>query len=337
MVLRVDHDVIKLNHDFLHGREAGSAEKHHGSIKTIRSRWPQTPDMRYLLGLVWMTMVLNGAVKLRFSGSHVLVDGVYVNGQGPYRFLLDTGAEATSVSPELARRGALVAAYRVEVVTLNGKRDAAAAKAAVRLENVTAWEAEVVVQDLGSVRSLDRAVEGVLGQSFLGMFRHRVDYGLGVLTFEEDPESFLGERVPLERLDGALGLREGRLRLVLDSGVGMVTLFGEPPEGFRRRGDVVLDTTSGRGTVPAGELKRMRIGGVELKDVPVVMAGALQETSMNVSRNQRSAIASHGGVCRTVSAQDRQADGLLPLALFRSVYIDPRERWAILNPKPAVR
>lgn len=265
--------------------------------------------MRYMLGLVWMALVLNGAVKLRFSGSHVLIDGVYVNGQGPCRFLLDTGAEATSVSPELARRAGLVAAYRVEVVTLHGTRAAAAAKARLRLENATAWEAEVVIEDLASVRLLDRAVEGVLGQSFLGMFRHRVDYRAGTLTLDEDPAGFEGERIPLERLDGALGLRQGRLRLVLDSGAGVLTLFGEAPEGFRRTGDAVLGTATGRRAVMAGELKRMRIGSVVLHDVPVAVAGV----------------------------QDRQADGLLPLALLGSVYIEPREGWAILNPKSAVR
>lgn len=265
--------------------------------------------MRYLLGLFWMSIALNGAVTLRFSGSHVLVDDVYVNGRGPYRFLLDTGAESTSVSPELADRLGLVMDYRVQVVTLNGSRHTCATKANITLGNAAAREAEVLVQDLSRAQSLDPLVVGVLGQSFLGRFRHRIDFRARTLTFAEDPALFLGKRLSLERLDGGFAIWEGRRRLILDSGAGMLTLFGDVPPDFRHHRDAVLGTTTGSRKVPVGELSALRIGEALLRNVPVAVAGA----------------------------QDREADGLLPLALFRSVYIDPLEGWVILNPRRAVR
>lgn len=39
---------------------------------------------------------LFGAVKMQVRDGHPIVDGVYVNGNGPYRFLVDTGRMSTS-------------------------------------------------------------------------------------------------------------------------------------------------------------------------------------------------------------------------------------------------
>lgn len=262
--------------------------------------------MRYLLGLIWMAVFANGAVPLRFSGSHVLVDDVYVNGEGPFCFLLDTGAEATSVSPRLASRLGLQAQYAVEVFTLSGRHKAGAAKANVTLGNASALEVEVLVQDLGAARNLDRRMEGVLGQSFLSRFRHLIDYANTRLTFECAPDSMSGVRIPVERVDGGWAVRTGDRRLVLDSGTGTLTLFDGAAEGFRLRGTVEVATMTGRHKAKLGTVPTLRVGHVELRDVPVVLAGE----------------------------QRRDAAGLLPLALFRAVYVEPREGWVILDPVP---
>ena len=41
-------------------------------------------------------------VPLTLAGGHILVDGVYVNDQGPFRFLLDTGAMGGGPTRRLA-------------------------------------------------------------------------------------------------------------------------------------------------------------------------------------------------------------------------------------------
>ncbi|MBL8232628.1 MAG: aspartyl protease family protein [Bryobacterales bacterium] len=262
--------------------------------------------MQFLLGLIWMAVMANGVVPLRFSGSHVLVDGVYVNGEGPFRFLLDTGAETTSVTPRLASRIGLQTPYAVEVFTLTGGHAAAAGRADVTVGDAVALQTEVVVQDLALAKGLDQRVEGVLGQSFLGRFRHLVDYANARLSFQP-PRPPQGVRMPIERADGGWVVRAGGRRLLLDSGSTALILFAREAQGFRPNGTVELSTVNGRRNAAFGRLRELCMDGLRLRDLPVVLAGAVK----------------------------RDADGLLPLALFRSVYVDPMERWVILDPVSA--
>ncbi len=54
---------------------------------------------------------LSGAVKLQILEGRPLVVGVYVNGHGPYRFLLDTGANVNLLDTSVARKIAMKTTY----------------------------------------------------------------------------------------------------------------------------------------------------------------------------------------------------------------------------------
>jgi hypothetical protein len=41
-------------------------------------------------------------VKMQVRDGHPIVDGVYVNGHGPYRFLVDTGTNVNLIETDLA-------------------------------------------------------------------------------------------------------------------------------------------------------------------------------------------------------------------------------------------
>ncbi|MCC6365337.1 MAG: retroviral-like aspartic protease family protein [Bryobacterales bacterium] len=236
-------------------------------------------------------------LPLRRAGSHLLVDGVWVNGQGPFRFLLDTGAQSTTLDAAIAERLGLRPSYRVEVVSVNGSTLAPA----TRVTNVT----------LGSATALDIEVawcrlpgfEGILGESFLHRFRYGVDLRRMQLRIEEDSEP-AGVRLPLETSNGRPLVRLGGWRLVIDSGSPALILFRKIPR-LSDASSVTLSTATGSSRTVSATLPRLLAGEIFLKNV------------------------------RVVSQPDpaREEDGLLPVTLFESVWVNPREGYAILEPR----
>ncbi|MBK7927905.1 MAG: retropepsin-like domain-containing protein [Bryobacterales bacterium] len=61
-----------------------------------------------------------GEVEMEVKGGYAVVGGVWVNGTGPYRMLVDTGAESVSLRPGLAEGAGLRARYAVEVESVSG-------------------------------------------------------------------------------------------------------------------------------------------------------------------------------------------------------------------------
>ena len=81
-------------------------------------------DLRCRLGLLILATAWSATAAVPLTARHgrPVVDGVYVNGHGPFRFLLDTGAQSSQLDVRLAREIGLVAAYRVELVSAGGVR-----------------------------------------------------------------------------------------------------------------------------------------------------------------------------------------------------------------------
>jgi predicted aspartyl protease len=109
---------------------------------------------------------------------------VFVNGRGPHAFVLDTGASATVLSPDLA------AALRIETVASEPMTGAGGVLQATlgRVSSLTVGSAalqdvSVMVADflteLGNV--VGEKLDGVLGYNFLRHFRVTLDYPNGVL------------------------------------------------------------------------------------------------------------------------------------------------------------
>src|SRR5580704_12798821 len=58
--------------------------------------------------------------KLRMVDGRPLVEGVYVNGHGPYSFLLDTGTTANHLELKLAQAIGLRPTFRSELISATG-------------------------------------------------------------------------------------------------------------------------------------------------------------------------------------------------------------------------
>jgi hypothetical protein len=59
-----------------------------------------------------------GDVKLQAREGRPIVDGVFVNGHGPYRFLLDTGSNVNLIETDLARKIGMKATLHVELASV---------------------------------------------------------------------------------------------------------------------------------------------------------------------------------------------------------------------------
>jgi predicted aspartyl protease len=222
---------------------------------------------------------------------------VRVNGAGPFRFLLDTGAARTVIADDLAREVGAAAVARSEMVTSAGSD----MRLVVRLASITMTPAArdgvlAVVLPAGALTPLGRGVRGLLGQDFLSGFNYTLDYRRARLTWDEAVSCDAAGASRLVASEGRFiatfdSDERGALRLVPDSGADVPVLFLAP--GSRpAQPDVRLAGVLRGGTGAARvTLRTLRVGAVTLRDVDAY----------------------------EVERVDPAADGLLPLHRFASV------------------
>ena len=239
-----------------------------------------------------------------------VVERVYVNGAGPFRFLLDTGAQSSAVRSDVAEKLRLRPAYRLDVATNAGSHEMIGTIAdRVSLGDRSLERVELVVHDLAGIRCLDRSIQGVLGQNFMSRFNYLLDYKNRRLVFDDAPQPPAGDRVKFERIDERPAIRiEGQrkaLRLVLDSGSSDLILFADPGEW--------PDSTTQARLVGTASQQRIRMSWA-----PELRVGS------EVMRNVAAGIVARGSA--------RLEDGLLPTSLFKAIYFDNNGNFVILNP-----
>jgi len=238
------------------------------------------------------------ADRLQMIEGYPVVDGVYINGHGPYRFLVDTGTQTNEVDRKLARSIGLQPEYQLELATTAGASLVGGGRGIeVALSSVRGGDEEFLYTDLRGVRQVSANIQGVLGEEFLARFdylldlkNHRLDFG------DIEPE---GIRVKLRTIDGLPSVYTSLGWLVLDSGADHLVLFvGEPVKTTH-----LLWTASG-------------FRGVGLSGPKSLIIEA-----QTIARTQSVVVPRQNG---------NQADGLLPARLFRSVYISNSKGYATL-------
>ena len=110
-----------------------------------------------------------------------------VNGTGPYRFAVDTGALGTCIAPRLAEELGVERGESVQAAGVGGTLDAyfAAAPLEFTIGGRYRGEAAPVVLDIFGARSDGKCVDlaGVIGQDIMRDFIVTFDYPHGVLQF----------------------------------------------------------------------------------------------------------------------------------------------------------
>ncbi len=264
---------------------------------------------------------LNGRAEVRFRllQDSIIVVPVVIDGQGPFDFVLDTGTETSLIDSSLARQLSLKLAGRLILHSPNGYNNVGQAfLPTVLVGKASAEEVEVLVEHLEGVTSADPNLRGILGQNFLRQFNLMLDYQhQRVSFFPESTEtgSPEGTRVPLSYTHGCptltARLADGaEIRLMLDSGETAPFFFKTNIPGMRSCNLLTcfgtLQSNSEATQVMRGVLGDISVGDASLHDVP-----------------------SYFG--QSSGVQPKTIDGLFPTSLFRAVYFNNRDGYAILG------
>jgi hypothetical protein len=116
----------------------------------------------------------------------LLVVPVLLDGQGPFRFAVDTGASASLVTPRVARRLGLDRGRSARAIGAGGPVDVSFSTVRVlKVGVVEVRDAPVVIMKLGPVNKVVRPrLHGVIGFDVLKHCRLTVDYPSGRLLLE---------------------------------------------------------------------------------------------------------------------------------------------------------
>ncbi|WP_028990448.1 retropepsin-like aspartic protease [Thermithiobacillus tepidarius DSM 3134] len=122
-----------------------------------------------------------GEVRFEWAGpgETVILVPVYINDQGPFQFVLDTGATLTCVTEEVAKQLALPEMVgrigvgagvgmvgRIRLVKIDS----------LRLGSARAADLPACALDLSQVQRMGVRVDGLLGLNFLRAFRVEIDF-----------------------------------------------------------------------------------------------------------------------------------------------------------------
>jgi hypothetical protein len=228
-----------------------------------------------------------------------MVDGVYVNGHGPYRFLVDTGSNVDLIETELARKIGMKPTFVVDLASSSGKVQTPGSDGnQVTLDSVEAGEQKFLFTGLEAVHKLDPDVRGVLGQWFLSRFDYLLDLRARRLDFGKRERNGTKAAFTFNNARPVVSTSLGYL--ILDSGTARLILFGEGSEG----GDSGLVKTF-TGSQAIGTASRK-----------LVIAG------WN---------AWHGDAVTMSSRTEPGVAGLLPLSFFKAVYVCNSEGYVVFE------
>jgi predicted aspartyl protease len=220
-------------------------------------------------------------LKYRQDGYERMTVPVRVAGSGPYRFLIDTGADRTAISADLARRLGLRGGDGAVLHSMTGRSEVGTANvpvldlAAKQVHNVDA--ALLEAQNIGA--------DGILGLDSLSSQRILFDFRNQRLTIvpaaarvPEDRDTIVvTARVRNGRLVLSEAKAEGtRLTLVIDTGaqvsIGNQALLRKLSRGsVKRTGPVELQSVTGEKLT--GEytiVRELTVGGLKLTKLPIV-------------------------------------------------------------------
>jgi hypothetical protein len=241
-------------------------------------------------------------VKLEILGGRPVASQVFLNGQGPFRFLLDTGAQTNQVEATLARKLGLAPSFQVELATASGATRVPGGRvAAVALGEASAADQEFLFTNMDGVHALSPEIQGVLGQEFLSRFDYLLDFRGRRLVFGAAVPD--GARMPVRTVNGRMAISTSSGDLVLDSGTEALILFHAPAPAAPGS---AIQTAVGAGAVPMVRGATVRIG-------------------------ER---AYHPAMAAVAADAGSQEDGLLPASLFGSIFISNSAHYVIAEPRP---
>jgi hypothetical protein len=272
------------------------------------------------------------SLPFRFVNRHQILLSVSINHSGPYNFLLDSGTQVTMIDPSLAAALHLDTQGAAVVAGAGSRQSSSFAQLdLVEAGSHAVAKQKVLVYDLQNLHSADLYIQGILGEDFLEHFDMLIDNAHRLLCLDNSAAMRAGVKGPHIPLvvaavpeDGvalprlliiAVRLSDGMrpVRLMLDSGTNSPVLYNTSQymalplsRSVPFRGNGVDGAQRIFWALPPQDVK---IGSLELPRVPFfTLAGAQKD------------------------ARIKGFDGVLPAGLFRRVFIDHADHFAILEP-----
>jgi hypothetical protein len=234
---------------------------------------------------------VRGDVRLHVSGGLPVVESVYVNSHGPYRFLVDTGTNVNFIDVNLARSIGLRATFQTKLTSSMGATSVSGSDGVeVFLGSAKADAQRFLFLPPDTLQERLPGIRGVLGQWFLYRFDYTLDMRAKRMEFgEQNPN---GTRAKFEMVNGEPVVSTSLGNLILDSGASQLVLFG-----VRRGGENGL----------RGDLRTV----TGSQEVGLVTGRPLIIEGRKISR----------GAAVAIPNRTPGVDGLLPIGLFKVIYI----------------
>jgi len=226
-------------------------------------------------------------VRFKTDQTERMTVPVTVAGSGPFRFLVDTGADRTAVSRELALRLNLPAGSNAELHSITGQSLVSTAM----ISGLQLTKRKVKVADAPLLESVNIGADGILGVDSLRSQRVVFDFAANTMSIvpSSAPEPVAGEDaivITARPRNGRLVVTEAQANgrpatVIIDTGAQVTIgngalrkkLFGDAPVDPLHR----LDMISVTGEKLVGEwalVHQLDIGGVKLNDLVVIFADA---------------------------------------------------------------
>lgn len=273
-------------------------------------------------------------VKFRLAGTAqpLILVPVAVNGEGPFEFILDTGAGTSLLSSELGEKldvkilGSKEGQSAGGAVSVSLAQLSSLAVASAKLDNV-----DVGLVDLSHIgKTVGAKIDGDLGYNFLKHFRITVDYRKSEIRLD-DPKRLepagrstaltevamrlANPAKPLILIDVHANGR-GPFQFALDTGTSTTAITPELAKELGVASSPIGEVTSGGAPVEvtAGVLQSFQVGGARVDNLDVIVADFFAMLS---------------------SALGAKLDGIVGYNFLRKykVALDyPNERLSLFNP-----
>jgi predicted aspartyl protease len=210
---------------------------------------------------------------------------VSIGGRGPYRFVVDTGAERTVIAREVARDLQLDAGRKARVHSMTEVRDVAT----VVIPKLEMGDRHVKAIHAPALAQHHLGAEGMLGVDALRSQRVSFDFDREEMVVE--PSSRREDRWTRDSIVVTARSRFGRLVLVdasvdgekvwviIDTGSQVTVGNSALRARLERKGRIgtvrrieLLSVTGGRMEADQAVTRRIRIGGMDIRQMPVAFA-----------------------------------------------------------------
>jgi hypothetical protein len=259
-----------------------------------------------------------GSIGYKEQAGGRIVVPVSINGTGPYSFLFDTGADTTMLDARLARKLRLEPSRKTAMRTFAGRIEVALAPIErLALGDWSDGPMEAGIADLAEMFGLPPDIQGILGQDTLARVTLLIVRRERRIVLDADGRlagQIGGERLPAERRAGRYYV-QGQIRgaakprrFLLDSGIPYPVLYDDPSLQLRCSGPA----QAAESRIGARELRRCRVPSLDL--------GSVRLAGLEVQ------------IAARIGGPAAWEDGILPLALFDSIYFNSSEGFVILNP-----